>query len=166
MYNVRADKEVILAAGAVNTPQLLLLSGVGASSELASFNISTIVELPAVGKEMQDHPLLSVQWETNSSKTLDALLRNTTALAASLAEWETNKTGLYTDVSANLFSWVRLPDNSSVIQTFGDPSAGSTSAHIEIIPIVCKPPSVLNSVGLIFSLSLALLLVVHGIEPR
>ena len=166
MYNVRADKEVILAAGAVNTPQLLLLSGVGASSELASFNISTIVELPAVGKEMQDHPLLSVQWETNSSKTLDALLRNTTALAASLAEWETNKTGLYTDVSANLFSWVRLPDNSSVIQTFGDPSAGSTSAHIEMIPIVCKPSSVLNGVGLIFSLSLALFLVVHGIEPR
>ncbi|KZV68613.1 GMC oxidoreductase [Peniophora sp. CONT] len=134
-YTARANKEIILAAGAVNTPQLLLLSGIGRSSELAPLNISTVVESPAVGKEMQDHPLLSVQWETSSDKTLDALLRNTTATDAILTEWETNKTGLYTDVSANLFSWVRLPDNSSAIQTFGDPSAGPTSSHIELIPV-------------------------------
>ncbi|VDB94053.1 unnamed protein product [Peniophora sp. CBMAI 1063] len=135
VYNARAKKEAILAAGAVNTPQVLLLSGVGPRAELDALNITTVVDSPAVGKEMQDHPLLSVQWETNSTMTLDALLRNTTATAAALAEWETNRTGMYTDVSANLFSWVRLPDNSSVIQDSGDPSAGPASSHIELIPI-------------------------------
>lgn len=51
---VYASKEVILAAGAFNTPQLLKLSGIGAKSELAKHNIDTIVDLPGVGKNMQD----------------------------------------------------------------------------------------------------------------
>ena len=130
---MRAGKEVVLAAGPVNTPQLLLLSGVGNSTELAAMNISTVVDLPAVGKGLQDHPLIAVQWTTNSTETLDALLRNATALDGVLEEWETNKTGLYTDPAANLFSWVRLPDNSTVLETFGDPSAGETAGHIEIV---------------------------------
>jgi len=51
---VRATREVILAAGAFNTPQLLKLSGIGASAELAQFGIPTRVELPGVGTNLQD----------------------------------------------------------------------------------------------------------------
>lgn len=49
-----ARREVILAAGAFNTPQLLLLSGVGARAQLAKFGIDTVVDLPGVGANLQD----------------------------------------------------------------------------------------------------------------
>jgi choline dehydrogenase len=47
---VKARKEVILSAGAVNSPQLLLLSGIGNKKELAKVGIQTIINLPDVGK--------------------------------------------------------------------------------------------------------------------
>jgi 4-pyridoxate dehydrogenase len=52
---VVAHKEVLLAGGVINTPQLLMLSGIGASEELAAHGIQTRLELPAVGKNLQDH---------------------------------------------------------------------------------------------------------------
>jgi len=53
---VRASREVLLCGGAVNSPQLLLLSGVGPADELARHGIPQVLELPGVGKNLQDHP--------------------------------------------------------------------------------------------------------------
>ena len=52
--SVKATKEVILAAGAFNTPQLLKLSGVGPADELKSFHIPVVKDLPGVGTNLQD----------------------------------------------------------------------------------------------------------------
>jgi choline dehydrogenase len=52
---VKARKEVILAAGAIHTPQILQLSGVGPATLLTSANISVRVDLPGVGSNFQDH---------------------------------------------------------------------------------------------------------------
>jgi choline dehydrogenase-like flavoprotein len=52
---IRATREVILAAGAIHTPQLLMLSGIGPADELDSFGIQTLVNLPGVGSNLQDH---------------------------------------------------------------------------------------------------------------
>jgi choline dehydrogenase len=52
---VRAAREVILCGGAVNSPQLLLLSGVGPQEQLAQFGISVVHHLPGVGQSLQDH---------------------------------------------------------------------------------------------------------------
>ena len=54
-HAVHAAREVILAGGVVNTPQLLMLSGIGAPDELAVHGIKTAAALPGVGKNLQDH---------------------------------------------------------------------------------------------------------------
>ncbi|MFC3194826.1 GMC family oxidoreductase [Marinicella sediminis] len=52
---VKATKEVILSGGAINSPQLLMLSGIGQADELAVHGIDCVHELPGVGKNLQDH---------------------------------------------------------------------------------------------------------------
>ena len=52
---VRAAREVLLSGGVINTPQLLMLSGIGGAQELAAHGIETRLDLPAVGKNLQDH---------------------------------------------------------------------------------------------------------------
>ncbi|WP_102960796.1 GMC family oxidoreductase [Mangrovicella endophytica] len=52
---VGARREVLLSGGVINTPQLMMLSGIGAGDELAAHGIETRIHLPAVGKNLQDH---------------------------------------------------------------------------------------------------------------
>jgi choline dehydrogenase len=52
---VEADSEVILAAGAIGSPQLLMLSGIGDAAQLSAHNIPVIANLPGVGQDLQDH---------------------------------------------------------------------------------------------------------------
>ncbi len=54
-FQAFARREVLLAGGVINTPQLLMLSGIGSGEELSSFGIEAKVDLPAVGKNLQDH---------------------------------------------------------------------------------------------------------------
>jgi choline dehydrogenase len=56
-----AERDVILSAGAINSPQLLQLSGIGAAAQLSAAGIETRVELPAVGANLNDHPDLVIQ---------------------------------------------------------------------------------------------------------
>jgi choline dehydrogenase len=57
--DIAADKEVILAAGTINSPKLLMLSGVGQAKALRSFGIDVVENLPGVGENLQDHVLVS-----------------------------------------------------------------------------------------------------------
>lgn len=55
-YTVKAQKETILAAGGVHTPQILELSGIGSKTVLRASEIEQKVDLPGVGQNFQDHP--------------------------------------------------------------------------------------------------------------
>ena len=57
-----ASNEVILSCGALRTPQLLMLSGIGPKSELSKFDIKQVVELP-VGQNLQDHASINIIWK-------------------------------------------------------------------------------------------------------
>lgn len=61
---VRADREVIVAAGAVKSPQLLMLSGIGPADHLRSVGITPVVDLPGVGENLQDHPVAMVTYQS------------------------------------------------------------------------------------------------------
>jgi choline dehydrogenase len=56
-----AERDVILSAGAINSPQLLQLSGIGAAAQLSAAGIETRIDLPAVGANLNDHPDLVIQ---------------------------------------------------------------------------------------------------------
>lgn len=70
-----ARRETILAAGVVNTPQLLMLSGIGPASELAGFGIPVIEDLP-VGEGLQDHALARLSFRARNVVTLNRIVAN------------------------------------------------------------------------------------------
>lgn len=59
LSELRAEREVILCAGAYNSPQILMLSGVGIADELQAYGIEPRMDLP-VGKNLQDHPSIDL----------------------------------------------------------------------------------------------------------
>jgi choline dehydrogenase len=67
---VTARRGVILAAGALRTPQLLMLSGVGPAAHLAEHGIAVLADLPGVGANLHDHPMISPVWPITSGTTL------------------------------------------------------------------------------------------------
>ncbi|KAG7098364.1 hypothetical protein E1B28_000322 [Marasmius oreades] len=133
-FQVTAKKEVILSAGSINTPQILMLSGIGDSSKLFSLGIQPVHHLPAVGKNLSDHPVLPLSWLVNSTDTLDTAARNATLLAEQLKQWNDTRTGPLVDGVFTHIGWFRLPHNSSIFKEFSDPSAGPNSPHMELIP--------------------------------
>ena len=58
LKTIRAQHEVILCAGVIGSPRALLLSGIGPAADLKALGIPVVVDLPGVGKNLQDHPLL------------------------------------------------------------------------------------------------------------
>lgn len=78
---VRANGEVVLAGGAINSPQLLMLSGIGPAAHLREHGIDVRVDLPGVGQNLQDHPTSGVLAHTQNttdvaeSLTLGGLLK-------------------------------------------------------------------------------------------
>ncbi|XP_018572222.1 glucose dehydrogenase [FAD, quinone]-like [Anoplophora glabripennis] len=78
-FKARAEKEVILSAGAINTPQILMLSGIGPKEELDRIGVETLVDLP-VGKGLEDHAtFFGLNVRTNQTlfrDSLEVLLEN------------------------------------------------------------------------------------------
>jgi choline dehydrogenase len=68
--DVNITREVILSCGAINSPQLLMLSGIGCAKHLKSLDIPVIVDLPGVGKNLQDHLLVPVIYQCTKPITL------------------------------------------------------------------------------------------------
>ncbi|KAF8873117.1 aryl-alcohol-oxidase from pleurotus Eryingii [Infundibulicybe gibba] len=130
-FYVTAKNEVILSAGTINTPQVLLLSGIGNKITLKNIGIKPIVDLPDVGQHMQDHPILSNYFTVNSTNTFDTVLRDPAMLAQDLQEWNSTRMGLFADAPGNTLGFGRV--NSSVLRGFADPSAGLKSGHYEMI---------------------------------
>jgi choline dehydrogenase-like flavoprotein len=91
-----AGSEVILAAGSLASPQLLMLSGIGAAGQLRELGIEVALDLPGVGANLQDHPFQTSVWDVPGGGSLaegerpramlEYLLRRTGPLSSSVAE--------------------------------------------------------------------------------
>lgn len=63
LYQFPARREVLLCGGAINSPQLLLLSGIGPAEQLQALGLPVVVNLPGVGRNLQDHLLVAITYE-------------------------------------------------------------------------------------------------------
>ncbi len=71
LVDLRADREVLITAGVIGSPKLLLLSGIGPGDELRSLGIPAVLDLPGVGQNLQDHARVDLFYELNGPHSLD-----------------------------------------------------------------------------------------------
>jgi len=89
---IRASREVIVSCGAIKSPQLLMLSGIGPAAELEKHGIPVRHELPAVGQNLQDHLKIHCAWRCTQSITYHRVDRPWNKLKIGM-RWLTSKTG-------------------------------------------------------------------------
>ncbi|KAI4179969.1 MAG: hypothetical protein L6R41_007539, partial [Letrouitia leprolyta] len=95
---VRAKKEVILAGGAIDSPKLLLLSGIGPAQDLKSLNIPVVQDLPGVGKNLQDRLFLElVMVQDPRSHHRTSYIDSPAALEEARKEWVKTQSGPLSD---------------------------------------------------------------------
>jgi choline dehydrogenase len=97
-----AEREVILAGGAVNSPQLLLLSGIGPADHLREHDIEVAADLPGVGANLSDHPVVTAMWSTPRTRSLAER-----AGAANLLRWQLTHSGPMTTNAAQSGGFAR-----------------------------------------------------------
>ncbi|KAF5346524.1 hypothetical protein D9756_007364 [Leucocoprinus leucothites] len=135
-----AKKEVILSAGVIQTPQLLLLSGIGPVDELKALGIEVFVDNPSVGKNFSDHITIPIKFSTDlPTSSFDE--------TAALAQWKSNHTGRLA-LSQHLpqIGWVRFPQDSPPFKNGAvDPTAGPDSPHVEVFFVGVSEGSEENS---------------------
>jgi choline dehydrogenase len=113
---VRASREVVLSAGAIQSPQLLMLSGVGDANALRAVGIEVIRDLPGVGKNLQDHLDVLVVHTCTRPVSSGLTWRNFARGAIELARYVTRGVGMLTMVGAEGGGFVKstpgepLPD--------------------------------------------------------
>ncbi|WP_210257261.1 choline dehydrogenase [Chelativorans sp. ZYF759] len=103
---VKARREVILAASSINSPKLLMLSGIGPATHLSGHGIETVADRPGVGANLQDHLELYIQQESRQPITLYSKL-NLFSKALIGAEWLFLKSGLGTSNHFEAAGFVR-----------------------------------------------------------
>jgi len=107
--SARTRREVILSAGAVQSPQLLELSGIGQADLLTSLGITPVLDLPGVGENYQDHYVSRLQWQINQPITLNEKTRGLRLLAEA-AKFALFRTGALTMSAGIVGGFVRSRD--------------------------------------------------------
>jgi choline dehydrogenase len=104
---VEARREVIVAAGAIRSPQLLELSGIGDAAVLQALGIPVVAHLPGVGQNLQDHLMPRITFECNRPITVNDMLGNPLKLAGSLLRYLIFRDGLFATTTLTALAYVR-----------------------------------------------------------
>jgi choline dehydrogenase-like flavoprotein len=131
-YLAKANAEIVLAAGAVATPQILQLSGIGAGAFLQSHGIQVAQDLPGVGENLQDHLQIRPVYKVKNVRTLNADYQSYVKRALMAAEYALFRHGPLTMAPSQLGAFTRSsPDYATPnlqfhvqplsLDKFGDP---------------------------------------------
>lgn len=112
LQDVKAQKEVIVACGALQTPKVLELSGIGDANLLKSHGITPIIDNPNVGENLQDHLMTGISHEVRDGiMTGDALLRQKPAsVQAAMQMYMENKTGPFCSGGIGSYAFMPVTD--------------------------------------------------------
>ncbi|MCL4769144.1 MAG: GMC family oxidoreductase N-terminal domain-containing protein [Burkholderiaceae bacterium] len=135
MVTVRATREVLLCAGAVNSPQLLQLSGIGPGELLRQHGIDVLHDLPGVGANLQDHLQIRSVYKVQNVKTLNTLASSLVGKAKIGLEYALNRSGPMSMAPSQLGAftrsspdqpWPNLEDHVQPLSldAFGEPLHG------------------------------------------
>jgi choline dehydrogenase len=120
----KAGREIVLSGGSINSPQLLMLSGVGPAAELAAVGVETQHDLPGVGQNLQDHYGGQITWKCRQPITMNDVMMSRFKQAKAGLQWllfgsgplsvPAGQAGLFTQVLPESAS----PDLQFLFQTF------------------------------------------------
>lgn len=126
LRQARAAAEVIVSMGPLNSPKLLMHSGIGGAEQLKKFDIPVVVDLPGVGENLQDHLNVRMCWESKIEQQIPMII-----------------------CESSLFTYTRegVPSSSPDLQLFfggfAFPGLGAEFTRgFALVPVVCRPQSV------------------------
>ncbi|ROW03092.1 hypothetical protein VMCG_05775 [Cytospora schulzeri] len=135
---VKSSKEVILAAGALQSPKILELSGIGNAELLKTYGIDVVQDLPAVGENLHDHIVCYTGFRAvDDLDTLDPLIRQEPeALQQAMQEYATTRSGPLSSCGTYTYAYLPVLENSAggveTVKTLLDqhrPTAGDSPHH-------------------------------------
>jgi choline dehydrogenase len=141
----RAEREVILCGGAYNSPQLLMLSGVGPAEHLTMREIEVLLDQPAVGENLSDHPATQLVWTTPEPQSLLLALE-----PPALQEYEASRTGPFASNFAESGGFARVgadapaPDvqfHAVPLQIIDEGTSDPEAHGVFVTPCVLTPRS-------------------------
>ncbi|VDC06928.1 unnamed protein product [Peniophora sp. CBMAI 1063] len=156
MRTVYAKREVVLTAGALRTPQILLLSGVGPTEYLQSMGIETVLDSPGVGQYLQDHGIINTSFNAPPQDSLWSMFISPTTLIREIYNYAVHGSGWFlgTIVGSELFGIssligedgkplphpkeredasdpANIPDFGIMSSCLGDPNLGPTKSWLQ-----------------------------------
>ena len=143
LEEVGAAGEVIVAAGAYNSPQLLMLSGIGPADELAALQISVRHDLP-VGIGLQDHPMAFLSWRTDTESLMTAATVENAALLQSEGRGPLSSNVAEAGGFFRTRAGLEAPDvqfHAIPAMTSGQGLSAPTAHAVSFAPCVLKPTS-------------------------
>ncbi|OQV26099.1 Glucose dehydrogenase (FAD,quinone) [Hypsibius exemplaris] len=127
-----ARKEVVVSSGAINSPKLLLLSGIGPKAELDKHNITQLADLP-VGLNLHDHYMLQMQFSTNDSRIGRHFPQPTEM--SEVQEYATKGTGILAASPILVYGFFHLPNQAKLDGTPDtQPHVQASIANIAVAP--------------------------------
>ncbi|KAI1768918.1 GMC oxidoreductase [Hypoxylon sp. FL1150] len=132
-YTIRARKEVIVSAGAFQSPQLLMVSGIGPKDTLQQHGIEVLQDSPGVGQNMKDHVLFGSSYRVN---VVTGSAFGNPAQAAEFEKEYAEGQGPMTNPGIDILGWERLPRNNLTNATISALSSAFSSdwPEVEYLP--------------------------------
>jgi choline dehydrogenase len=141
-----ASQETIVAAGAIGSPHILLLSGIGPSGEIAAHGIRPVVDLPGVGRHLMDH--IGGPRVTLAIKDAHAFGFDKPSRSEAVARFEQNRTGPFASMQLDFGAFVqaRKTDADPSVQLFAGLTSAERMRHtlppgLSLNSYVCRPQS-------------------------
>ncbi|KAJ6512917.1 GMC oxidoreductase-domain-containing protein [Mycena sanguinolenta] len=144
-YKARARKEVVLSAGAIHSPHILMLSGVGPASRLKAYGIPVVLDAPGVGANLVDHPVVDLYLKDKKNDSVRVLKPTSLAqilqLFRALGEYHMFGTGKLATNFGESAAFVRTDDpilfpTAEFSQKLEDSTSGPGSPDLELF---CTP---------------------------